>query len=195
MKTYTFATSIALMAFAASANAITVATFDDPAADGSTPLFTVTDDAISGSWTGTGLTLEVPATAMSFDDVKMLMDPVTRTGDDLGAGIVIFYTDDVLSPIFTMAFNSGSIFEPFTSGSSVIAGDAVEFGGSALVGADPLINEQFSFSFANAVGLGSATRTYTAAMTSSADAVPEPATMALMGFGAAAIAARRRKKA
>ncbi len=195
MKTITFASTIALLAFAVSAQAVTIATHDDPALDGSTPLFTVTDSSVSGSWTGTGLTLFVPFTSTSYSDVQMSMASVSRTGLAMGSGIVIYYTNDINDPLFTMSFDSGTIVEPLTSGSSELNADNVYFGGSALIGTDPLINEQFSFSFANPVGLGGQTRTYTAAMTSSADAVPEPATMAIFGLGAAAFATRRRKNA
>lgn len=195
MKNFTLFSTIALCAFAVSAQAVTIATFDDPAPDGSTPMFTATDSVVSASWTGTGLTLLIPYASTSFSDVQMSMASVSRSGTDLGAGMVVFYTNDINNPIFTMSFDSGTIIEPFTAGSSEINADNVTFGGSALTGLDPLENEQFAFSFANPTGLGGQTRTYTSAMTSSADAVPEPATMALVAFGAAAVAARRRKNA
>lgn len=191
----------ALAALATSAQAITIATHADPVTVNNPGIvFTATDTAISASWMGTGLTLQLPGApgAPTFTDVKMTMtaqdnvSAVSRTGTSIGAGIVRYWTTDVNNPIFTMTFDGGSVLEPFFTGSSTLAANVVSFGGSAMTGAPALSNEQFAFSFANPGG-NSVTRTYTASMTSSADAVPEPASMALIGFGVAAIAARRKR--
>lgn len=197
MKTYTLASIFAVCALASSAQAVTIATFNDPSPSGATPLFTATDSAVSASWSGTGLTLHVPVASLTFNDVQMEMLSVNRTEagavDLLGAGVVTFWTTDYNNPIFTMTFDGGVIIEPFASGSSTFSGNIIDFGGSALAGVDPLENEQFAFSFANPTGIGTDTRHYTSAMTSSADVVPEPATMTLLALGLGAFAARRKR--
>lgn len=172
--------------------AFTVGTFSDPALDGTTPLFSVTATTVVGSWTGTGLTLELPVVGQTFTDVQMDMQSVTRTGTNLGAGVINFYTTDPNAPIFSITFDSASIFEPFGAGGSYVTSNDVSFGGSALASVSGLSQEHFFFSFANPVS-GQNGNTYTASMTSSA--VPEPATMVVLAGGAALMAARRRKKA
>ncbi|MBL8068764.1 MAG: PEP-CTERM sorting domain-containing protein [Armatimonadetes bacterium] len=184
---------LAFGAFAA-ANAVTIATHQDPALNGSTPLFFVTPGAngsVTGSWTGNGLTLDVPVVSQSFNNVKMQMNSVTKTGNTLGAGSVVFYTTNVANPLFQIDFNSATIFQPFGLGGSYIEGNNVTFSGSAVNGLQ-FQNAQFAFSFANPVQTPNG-NTYTASFTSSADVVPEPATMAVAGLALAALAKRKRK--
>lgn len=183
-----------LVGAVASARAVTIATHSDPAVNSSTPLFFVNPDtSVSGSWTGTGLTLQVPVSAMTFTDVKMDMALVTASSPGmLNSGTVKFYTSDINAPIFQVDFNSGSIFAPFGFGGSFVSGQDVVFSGSSVTGL-LFANEQFSFSFANPVQQGNNGVSYTASFTSSADVVPEPATMAVLGLGIAALARRKRK--
>ncbi|MFM9871924.1 MAG: PEP-CTERM sorting domain-containing protein [Fimbriimonadaceae bacterium] len=175
----------------ASAQAVTIATHQDPALNGTTPLFFASAGAVSGSWTGTGLTLTVPVTAQTFNNVKMDMASVTRVGNTLGAGTVKFYTSDINNPIFRVDFAAGSIFEPFGLGASFASSQGVNFSGSA-VSALTFTNKQFAFSFANPVSSQNG-NSYTASFTSSADVVPEPASMAILGLGVASLARRKRK--
>jgi len=175
----------------ASAQAVTIATHQDPALNGTTPLFNVTAGSVTGSWIGTGLTLDLPVSASVFSDVKMDMASVTRVGNTLGAGTVKFFTSDINAPIFQVDFNGGTIFEPFGVGASFISAQDVTFSGSA-VNSLQFDNEQFAFSFANPVS-GQNGNSYTASFTSSADVVPEPASMAILGLGVAALARRKRK--
>ena len=97
------ATPVALFALAGSAQAVTIATFKDPSPSGATPLFSASDTEVSAEWLGTGMTLKVPYAAVEFTDVKMEMLAVTRSGSDLGAGMVTFWTDasTKAAPIFT----------------------------------------------------------------------------------------------
>jgi hypothetical protein len=176
----------------ASAQAVTIATHADPAQNNSTPLFTTSASAVTGNWSGTGLTLDVPVAGMTFTDVQMDMGAVTRAGSALGAGTVKFFTTDINAPIFQVDFTSGTIFEPFGLGASFVSAQDATFSGSAVTGMS-FENEQFAFSFANPVSLGQGVNTYTASFTSSADVVPEPASMAILGLGIAALARRKRK--
>lgn len=182
--------TVGLVFAVAVAQAVTISTHDDPALDGSTPLFTVTNTSVSGSWTGTGLTLEIPVVSMSFNDVKMDMQSVTRSGATLGSGTVKFYTSDINNPIFRVDFDAGSIFEPFVFGGSYLSTQNVTFSGSALSSVGAMSDEQFAFSFANPVTGQS--NTYTASFTSSASVVPEPLTLGVLTLGVA-LAARRRR--
>lgn len=184
---------VVLTGVVASAQAVTIATHFDPAANGSTPLFFVNPStSVSGSWAGTGLTLHVPVANLTFNDVKMDMALVTASSPGvLNSGTVKFYTTSIANPIFQVDFNSASIFAPFGFGGSFVSGQNVTFSGSAVAGY-VFDNEQFSFSFANPVSFGNDGVSYTASFTSSADVVPEPATMVVLGLGLAAFARRKR---
>lgn len=177
-----------------SANAITIAAFSNPSA-GSPPLFTVTSTTVDASWLSTGLTLNVPGgVGGPYTDVKMQLDaPVTRSGITLGAGTFRFWTTDINNPIFTMTFDGGTIVEPFVGGASEFSGNVISFGGSAVPNAGNFVNEQFAFSFANPTNMGGGVHTYTASMDSSADVVPEPATLTLLAAGLAGFVVRRKR--
>ena len=187
-----FALSAAALFVTPAFAAVTIATHQDPSGNGANPVFTVTSTLVSATWTQPGLTLQVPANSLTFNNVNMVAN-IARTGaNSLGAGTVTYYTSDINNPIFQITMNSGFVAEPFGIGGSYLVASGVVFSGSALAGLTPITNTQFSFSFANPVS-GQNANTYTASMTSSGDVVPEPATMTLLGLGVAAIAARKRK--
>jgi len=183
---------------------LTIATFDDPAADSTTPLFTVdlNNDLITGGWTDlqTGLDLDVVYSGNPFPDAFFTMTSVSYTGDiaggSTGGGTIKFFADGQstgTTPLIRIDFNSAAISPIGFGGLELFALNDVTISGSEI-GGGTLTNEAFSFSFANQVMLpGDDGYTATAAFTSSA--VPEPATLALLGIGALATLIRRRRPA
>lgn len=168
----------------------TIASFADPTANGSTPLFTVSNGFLSGSWDGFGLTLLTPISGEVYENVTFAMAPVMIIGNNLGTGTIQFF-EDILTGgelILQIDFGAGGLAEPFSFGASYICGNDVTFSGPVI--SDPLTNETFSFSFANPVQNQNGT-SYTAAFTSSADIVPEPAAAALLLVGGALFIRRR----
>jgi hypothetical protein len=183
---------VSLAGAAVSSQAFTVATFSDPSS-GTPPLFSVTGSTISGGWSGTGLSLQLVPNSTTYTNVTFSMAPVTRVGSfGLGAGSVVFL-DSSANPLLTINFSSGSIMTPFFFGASFTNLDNVTFT-SPYINTANYIDEQFSFSFANQKGRNG-DYTYTASFTSSAEAVPEPASIAVLGIGAAALIRRRFRKA
>jgi hypothetical protein len=181
--------ALAVLVSASPAWAATVATFSDPAVDGSTPLFAAGGGTLSGGWTGAGLNLDVPIAGMSFADAVFDMAPITVNPDDtVGAGSISFYEDAAMTMlILQIDFDGGVLIEPLEFGASFVATNDVTFSGPVITTA--LANEQFTFSFANPV-VGQNSTTYTASFTSSA--VPEPGTLVLAFAGALCLMRRKR---
>lgn len=177
---------------AVSSQAFTVATFSDPSS-GTPSLFSLTGTTLTGSWTGTGLNLQLYPNSTVYNNVTFTMAPVTRVGTfGLGAGSIVFL-DSSSNPLLTVSFASGTVLSPFFFGASFTNSDNVVFT-SPYINTANYTDEQFSFSFANQKGRNG-DYTYTASFTSSAEAVPEPASIAVLGVGAAALLRRRFKKA
>ena len=180
----------------------TVATFLDPSAGSGDPMFVVdlTANTITGGWADsqTGLDLLVPWSGNAvFNDAFFIMDPIVynggQAGGATGSGIIKFFEnnqDTDTTPLVQIVFDSGQITPLGLGGTNLFFSNGVVITGSQINGS--LINESFSFSFANQKLLNNGFSA-TAAFTSSAS-VPEPATMALFGLGAAALL-RRRKRA
>lgn len=178
----------------------TVATFSDPAANGSTPLFTLTGSAsavgstLTGGWSGTGLDLIIPWTNTTYEDATFTMDSLTVTAPYvLSGGQIIFY-DNLNNPILQIDFDSAMLYAPFGFGASTLESHNVSFSGTAV--SFPVLGEEsFAFSFANQVIVSSSpsVRTYTAAFTSSA-LIPEPTSLALIVFGTLAVTFVRMRK-
>lgn len=159
----------------------TIATFADPAADASTPLFDFDGSTLTGGWSSTGLTLLTPASPLpDFDDVTFSMTPLTASGAapfySLGGGTIEFF--DGVDLLMRIEFDGGTLAAPFGFGSSEFASQNVVFSGPIVP--PGLSGEAFAFSFANPVGSPS-DFTVTASFTSSA--IPEPASMLLVLLG------------
>lgn len=177
---------------ALSSQAFTWATFADPALDETTPLFTVSASSITGGWNGSGLLLQTPGwAAPDYADAQFSMAPVAISlvvpgFYTLGAGQIDF-ADNVGNPVFTINFASGFLSPNGVGGSDLFSNNVSFSGPGVPVG---LTQETFNFSFANIVPTADGF-TATASFTSSA--VPEPATLAALGIGLAALLRRRRK--
>jgi hypothetical protein len=178
-----------LFAASASAATVTVATFADPAADGSTPLFTLSGDTLSGGWAGSGLELLTPFDSGAFPDATFAMTDLTvlNPGGTLSAGAIEFF-DQSSSLLLRIDFESGLLYSPFGFGASTLYGNNVTFSGP-IVSFQPS-EESFAFSFANQATTPGGS-TWTAAFTSSA--VPEPAALVMLGLGGLAMGLTRRR--
>lgn len=184
-----------VVACASGVQADTIATFADPALNGSTPLFSFNGGAstLSGSWAGLGLTLQTPGLAApDFTDVTFTMAATGVTGSlpfaSIGAGSIDFF-DNTASPIMTISWDNASLTS-FGFGASQFAAQNVAFSGPAVPGG--FTDESFAFSFANLVvsptgGDWSATASFTSSAT-----IPAPGAIALLGMGGL-VAGRRRR--
>lgn len=193
------ALAVATTAFVGSAQAATILTFADPADGPSTPLFTLAGGQLTGGWASgnTGLTLETPGLAApDFVNAWFDFTPVTVTPTgfppfwNLGPGQIRFYAFGGVVPLATIVFSGGLLTDALGFGSSDFAGFGVTFSGPIITPGVPQ-NEAFSFSFANPGGTP-VNYTATASFTSSADNIPAPASIALLGVGMLFIARRRR---
>jgi hypothetical protein len=182
------ATASALLA--ASANGDTIATFADPASDGSTPLFALSGSTLSGGWSATGLDLVTPISGDEFPDATFTMTDLTVLDEQAGtlSGGTIEFLDNGGGLILQIDFDSGQLFAPFGFGASTLVGHNVSFSGPIIP--IELEEELFAFSFANQITTPDGF-TWTAAFTSSA--IPEPATVSLLALGAVAMALSRRR--
>ena len=178
---------------------LTIATFDDPAKNSSTPLFKVdltTDPNITGEWYGTDLSLHIPYSGQTFHNVIFTMpevdidlshtDPLKGTKTEDGE-IMFFDPCDMVNPLIQIEFDSAWLTFFGFGGSESFSGNTVTISGSQISG--QLTEETaFSFSFANQVPVDGG---FTATFTSSA--IPEPATLALFGIGTLITLTRRRR--
>lgn len=184
----------------AKAVTVTVATFDDPSANASNPLFEVnlTTDLVTAGWddSQTNLDLDVVYSGNVFNNAFFEMTPVTYTGGltggTTGGGTIEFWPDggDVNDPLIQIDFDSANISLTSFGALDLFIADGVTITGTEI---DlPLTDEAFSFGFANQQILpGQDGYTATAAFTCSATVIPEPATIALLAGGLMILARKR----
>lgn len=184
------------------AKADTIATFDDPAIDGATPLFTVdfrpAQMTLSGGWANgnTGLLLHIPYSGNNFTDAWFEMTDVqiiNTFGDTLGGEINFYENGDSTTPLITINFESGHVGYSNFGADDIFAADGVEFSGSEIpLG---LFSEEqiFTFTFANSAKLsGSWNNGFTATAAFASSAIPEPATICLLGLGTLSLIKRKK---
>ena len=185
---------------------LTVATFADPSKNSDDPLFTVdfTSMTLDGGWSDakTGLTLQIPYSGSNFADawfdvagVVTLSAPI-MPGEPYGTGpgqINFYQNGDSTDPLIIINFNS-AVLTMTNFGANELYAENVTITGSEITGT--LSQEQFTFSFANLAYLPNSTDwddgfTATASFTSSA--VPEPATVCLLGLGVLSLVGRKKR--
>jgi hypothetical protein len=186
---------------------LAIATFADPSGDSNNPLFTVDfiNMKLTGGWADakTGLTLEIPYSGNTFTDAWFEMTGevtpevvILNASGDTGGGEINFYADGTTTnPLITIIFESGYV-DSFNFGADEFFGENVTISG---IGITPgtLSEEEFSFAFANKAllpGSGTFNDGFTATASFTSSAVPEPATVCILGLGALSLLSRKKHK-
>ncbi|OHB52054.1 MAG: hypothetical protein A2Y10_11005 [Planctomycetes bacterium GWF2_41_51] len=179
----------------------TVATFADPSRISTNPLFEVDfiGTTLNGGWsdTETGLLLDIPYSGNSFIDAwfEMTEVEIIDSFGNTGGGEINFYANgDSTNQLLTINFESGYVSRFNFGVDEIFVAGNVTITGSEITGT--LSEREFSFGFANLAHLEGSQDwndgfTATAAFTSSA--IPEPATICLLGLGVLSLVRRLNK--
>lgn len=191
---------LVVLGLVTSAGAATIATFADPALNGTTPLFTV--DVIGGQITGgwsdarTGLNLHLPVPGPNppgievYNNAWFTMTPLAYAGTlasgTTGPGTIEFFADGTVGPVLLrITFDSAQVdYSPGFGADNIISMNNVAFSGQETTNWGPTSDESFSFTFVNKeyLGAGPNYTGYTATASFTASALPEPATCLLMSL-------------
>lgn len=193
----TFLLTAFMAAAVASHATVTIATFSDPS-NGNPFLFDwdMANNTLTGSWSGSGLNLLTPGftgggqvnNATFSTSTISLTTVIAGVLYNMGSGGIVF-SDSNSNMVFDIKFQGGTFLNPLNAGASSAQGNSVSFSGPNVP--SNLANESFSFSLANPTVSGSH-MFFTASFTSSADVVPEPASLLALGAGVLAVVRRRK---
>lgn len=181
----------------------TIATFADPAVNGSMPLFTInlSGNLITGGWddSKTGLTLQIPYSGHTYTNAFFTMTDVTYLGGiggNTSGGTIKFFADGQstsTTPLVQITFGTGHVSLFGLGATNAFNPDGVTITGSEIVGS-MTDGASFAFGFSNqAPTSGFSGLTTTGSFTSSAT-VPEPATIILLGAASVWVFTRKKQK-
>jgi hypothetical protein len=176
------------------ANAATIGTFLDPS-DGNTPVFTQTNNLLTGGWSGSGLTLVMPFTGATYPNATFhIVNPVTVLAPGtypsaLGPGDLSFLNSSAVE-VLHIFFTSATLDLITFGGTQFLARDGVVISGPGIPPESLLRNQSFAFGLVNPAG-SPPNLTWTAAFTCSATVTPEPTSLTMLGCGLIGLLRRR----
>jgi hypothetical protein len=183
----------------------TVATFNDPSASGSTPLFVVDleTEIISGLWLSVyenlDLAIPIAGAGVVYEDARFVMPDVIITdvtnpllGTKTGAGVISFYEDDIATEaLVEITFDSAWITYFGMGASDFYADDNVTFSGSQISGTLSGGSFTFTFDYHQAIE-GDWEKGFTATAAYFTSSIPEPMTVLLLGLGGLLVINKRK---